>query len=255
MTDTPRLGLPYPADANPADVPTWMRDLALDLDGLVPSDAQGALGSRPAAGTAGRYYTTTNEGARPITYRDDGTAWRKIDFSPRVTAAALPTNPSDGDEVYWQYDATLNPAIAWHMRWNAAISRWEYLGGPPVIARTDFPINNSVVLPAYHDGGPQMNPVPKSGMWGFRFGCWLGVLASGAGTPGNALYRMLAPTPVGPTLQVQGAPGTTTEVSGVHQQLLSKGSQVTFGVSAFSVNWATSYNRWMEYYPIAIQND
>ena len=102
MTDTPRPGLPYPVDANPADVPTWMRDLALDLDGMVPSDAQGAIGSRPAAGTAGRYYTSTNEGAAPITYRDNGAAWRRVG-APVSKVTTLPTNPADGDVVPWNF--------------------------------------------------------------------------------------------------------------------------------------------------------
>ena len=253
MTDTPRLGLPYPTDANPADVPTWMRDLALDLDGLVPTDAQGALGSRPAAGTAGRYYTTTNEGARPITYRDDGTAWRKIDYIPRVTNINLPANPSDGDEVLWQYDAALNPPVAWHMRWNATTSRWEYLGGSPLRMQVDFAITNGVVLPAYHDGGPRWEPCPHSGIWQLRYGAWLAIVT---GPAGYASYSpIVGPAPAGKALELQAANGHASEAYGTSQLQINKGVSLTFGISSFNVSQASAIHRWVEVNPVSIQND
>lgn len=79
MALTTRLSLPYPADADPADVPTWMRNLAVLLDDIVATDAQGPIASRPAAGRRGALYTSTNEGTKPVVYRDDGTAWYRLD--------------------------------------------------------------------------------------------------------------------------------------------------------------------------------
>jgi hypothetical protein len=255
MTDTPRLGLPYPTDANPADVPTWMRDLALDLDGIVPSDAQGALGSRPAAGTAGRYYTTTSEGARPITYRDDGTTWRKIDFVPRIIGLALPTNPSDGDEVFWQYDAAFNPAIAWHMRWNAAISRWEYLGGVPIIYRTPADLSNSgQFYPAFASVGPTW-ALPKSGTWQIRWGGFVGIAGGGAGTMVAMLGVLLGGAVAVQNALVQGVAGTAVETERSQQITGTKGQVLTVALSSFNPCISSSSNRWLEITPIIIQND
>jgi microcystin-dependent protein len=52
-----------------------MQELADRIAAIVAIDQQGPLGSRPAAGTAGNYYTDTATG---ITYRDDGTQWRAL---------------------------------------------------------------------------------------------------------------------------------------------------------------------------------
>jgi hypothetical protein len=255
MTDTPRLGLPYPVDADPADVPTWMRNLALELDGYVPMDMQGAIGSRPAAGVQGRYYTSTNEGAGITTYRDDGTSWRKFNYIPRVTGPNLPASPPDGDEVLWQYDAAFNPAIAWHMRWNAAISRWEYLGGSPIVYRSNAEVSNAgQYYPAYATAGPTW-PLPKSGSWNVRWGGFLGV----AGGPAGALNAFLAVLQGGvlATLnaQVQGVVGTAVEVERSQQLTGTKGQVLTVALSSFNPCISSASSRWIELSPIIIQND
>jgi hypothetical protein len=48
---------------------------------------------------------------------------------------ALPTNPVDGQEIYYTADAT--NGIVWHLRYNAASAsayKWEFLGGAPIRA-------------------------------------------------------------------------------------------------------------------------
>src|SRR4051812_173693 len=52
----------------------------------------------------------------------------------RVTS--LPASPTDGQEVYWQVDAG-PPTVVWHMRRNAALAKWEFLGGPPIAYRQE----------------------------------------------------------------------------------------------------------------------
>jgi len=167
MTDTTRLGLPYPADADPADVPTWMRNLATELDALIPSDAQGAIGSRPATHVRGALYTSTNEGVQPVTYRDDGTAWRRLGYIPYVTT--LPTNPADGDVVIWEYnEGTANPTF-WTMRWDATLNVWEYMGGNPAFLPASTP-TTVIGGNAHTNILPAANPLPNGGAWMFRWG-------------------------------------------------------------------------------------
>jgi hypothetical protein len=255
MPDTARLGLPYPVDADPADVPTWMRNLALDLDGMVPIDMQGAIGSRPTAGVAGRYYTSTNEGVGNTTYRDDGTAWRKFNYIPRVTGPNLPASPPDGDEVYWQFDATLNPPIAWHMRWNATTARWEYLGGVPIIYRSNADTSNAgQYYPAYASVGPVW-PLPKSGTWHMRWGGFLGVAGGPAGALNAFLGVLLGGSLVVTNAGVQGIVGTAIDVERSQQITGTKGQVLTVALSSFNPCISSSAGRWLEMRPIAIQND
>lgn len=54
---------------------------------------------------------------------------------PFVTT--LPTNPVDGQEVYYQVDATAG--IIWHLRYRAASAsayKWEFIGGPPLTVKS-----------------------------------------------------------------------------------------------------------------------
>lgn len=48
---------------------------------------------------------------------------------------ALPSNPVDGQEIYYAADAT--NGVIWHLRYRAASSssyKWEFVGGPPLFA-------------------------------------------------------------------------------------------------------------------------
>jgi hypothetical protein len=56
--------------------------------------------------------------------------------TPILRVTSLPLGPVDGQEVYWQVDAG-PPAVVWHMRYNAATPKWEYLGGPPIVYRME----------------------------------------------------------------------------------------------------------------------
>lgn len=52
---------------------------------------------------------------------------------------ALPTNPVDGQEVYFVADAA--NSIVWHLRYRAATPgsyKWEYVGGPPIYDKDEF---------------------------------------------------------------------------------------------------------------------
>lgn len=48
----------------------------------------------------------------------------------RVTS--LPAGQPDGQEVYFQPDPTNNPGVIWHMRYDSAAAKWDWLGGTPL---------------------------------------------------------------------------------------------------------------------------
>jgi hypothetical protein len=58
---------------------------------------------------------------------------------PRVTT--LPSSPADGEEVYWEVSTAgmvgVLSSTVWHMRRNAALGRWEFLGGSPLTFRME----------------------------------------------------------------------------------------------------------------------
>jgi hypothetical protein len=113
MGQTPRWQIPYP-DANVAnDVPAHMGALAGWLDGLMTTELNGTLASRPAAGKLGRYYVVSGDSAmnNGRWFRDNGTAWVELPamgtmatWAPTVQAASgiVPTlTPNAGS--YAQY--------------------------------------------------------------------------------------------------------------------------------------------------------
>jgi len=116
MSTTTRLGLPYPVDADLADVPIWMRNLALMLDDIMPTDAQGPIASRPASAPRGAHYTSTNEGPVPITYRYDGTQW------VAVNVQEIPP----GAMMFFAHDATAMVYPGWLVADFRPVSRTTY---------------------------------------------------------------------------------------------------------------------------------
>ena len=83
MSLTSRLSWPYPIGSDAADVPNWMLQQATFLDANLAVDGQGTLAARPAAGMRGRFYTTTDEMGGPITYRDQGSVWVRVQTMPK----------------------------------------------------------------------------------------------------------------------------------------------------------------------------
>lgn len=81
MPSTPRLGLPYPALSDIADVPADMGELALQLDTSVPY-GQGPIANRPIStpgspGIQGRVYLATDSTPYVLSV-DHGTGWQNV---------------------------------------------------------------------------------------------------------------------------------------------------------------------------------
>lgn len=45
---------------------------------------------------------------------------------------SLPSSPTDGQEIYYAANAT--NGVIWHFRYRSAASKWEFVGGPPLVA-------------------------------------------------------------------------------------------------------------------------
>jgi hypothetical protein len=127
-TPTARLGLPVPAESDPADVPLDIGKLASALDLAVAVYGQGTSAARPTAGLQGRFYFNTDNGR--LDY-DNGSAW--VPLVPPGYGSTLPTSPADGQEYNYVADAT--NGIVWRLRYNASSAsthKWELLGGSPL---------------------------------------------------------------------------------------------------------------------------
>lgn len=89
MPSTTRLGIPYPALTDAADVPADMHDLASNLDSKTAIFGQGTFATRPVSslaspGVQGRFYFATDTSTL---YYDTGTGW---------SAVTPPTAVADG---------------------------------------------------------------------------------------------------------------------------------------------------------------
>lgn len=104
---TPRYAIPYPQAADANDVPAHLLAMATLLDNKMSTFGTGAIGSRPAAGTSGRFWRDTVTG--DVTY-DDGSAWHSLTGNPVLPIARYetPTNVVCGATpvvVHWNSTA------------------------------------------------------------------------------------------------------------------------------------------------------
>lgn len=114
MATTTRLGLRYPLGTDIDDVPTWMHNLALDLDAIVPPTSHGPVASRPVSsvgvpGIANRLYYATDVDPDTLAdrgnvngqlYRDNGTGWDPIGpFATKVGMGAFYAPAATGNQA------------------------------------------------------------------------------------------------------------------------------------------------------------
>lgn len=137
MGQTTRRDIPFPDDTDEiADGNEAIQTVAEAVDDDVEYQ-EGVVGSRPTStsgspGVAGRIYRskpTSNPGLAQI---DTGTGWENISGPAYVTS--LPSNPIDGQEVYFDRDPS-SARDKWHLRYDSSKSgsyKWEVLGAKPI---------------------------------------------------------------------------------------------------------------------------
>ena len=148
MPTTPVLHLPFPADTDPADVPTDLQELALQIE-AVRNVANGIAGT-DAAGLVSA-----------------------AQIPPIALVTALPASPVDGQEVIL-VDSLTAATYRWRLRYNAGASganKWGYIGGSPAEARVATSETTGTIGSYVNLGtvGPRFT-VPRAGDYAVRFG-------------------------------------------------------------------------------------
>jgi hypothetical protein len=122
--------------------------------------------------------------AGPADYvTDTGAIADRVDLTlGRPVVTSLPSDPIDGQEIYYVADATL-PTL-WHARYHAATRVWHVLGGPPI---TSFAGPTGVAtLNEWIPGAPELT-LPEPGIYEFAFAAKIGPNAA-AGTVGASVW-------------------------------------------------------------------
>ena len=117
--------------------------------------------TRPASPFAGQQIYETDTGYSRVY---DGSLWRQT--SPPPTVASLPSSPVDGDEIVYTANGTLG--VRWHFKYRAASAsayKWEFIGGAPIRAETDYAVWTSWTGYATltHAATPTQITVPLAG--------------------------------------------------------------------------------------------
>lgn len=116
----------------------------------------------------------------------------------------LPASPVDGQSYYYIADAT--NGVVWHMRYRAANTDWEFVGGPPLVA-SDFAARSRATVAhatwTYIDNtnDPRVT-IPVTGDYVIQLSSTLGTLNTGTVAMG---VDNDGTTPI-----YQGATGTST---------------------------------------------
>jgi len=96
--------------------------------------------------------------------------WVTVNPSPALVTS-LPASPVDGQEVFYQADAT--NGIVWHLRYNASSSsayKWEFVGGPSLFAEVATEETTaSTTYVALATAGPTLT-LPRAGDYDVELG-------------------------------------------------------------------------------------
>jgi len=81
-----------------------------------------------------------NSNSNALRFCQNG-AWTGLGSSTPSYVSSLPGSPSNGQEIYYQADAT--NGVIWHLRYNSTSTKWEYLGGGSMTATVSGTLSTS----------------------------------------------------------------------------------------------------------------
>lgn len=133
-----------------------------------------------AAGVAGGYCSISTAGVVVLARGAASDIYLQLSFSTGQTTfpagksiipvvTALPGGPTDGDEIYLQTAAMATAKTMWRLRYRAAITKWEFIGGAPMRSETGGGTTSTSATPAVWTGGPTIT-VPVTGEYEVDFG-------------------------------------------------------------------------------------
>jgi hypothetical protein len=123
------------------------------------------------------YYNSVSNQAKVCV----GGSWAAVGV-PTVTS--LPSNPSDGDEVYYRINRGDGTYGYWHLRYNASTTYWDFLGGPSLYAVASVSHTGS---PGAQTAGSPSVSLPLSGEYDVNYGA-ADVVSDTSGDNGMRVY-------------------------------------------------------------------
>jgi hypothetical protein len=233
MPQTPILALPYPADTDPADVPTDMGELANRVEAV-----RGAINGLAALGTDGKVPSAQ----LPI-----------VGYG-----TTLPASPVDGQEAIL-VDSVTNPSYQWRFRYNASSSsayKWEFVGGARAslgpLPTSGF--NFTSTTPISLTGGPSFT-LPRAGNYEVSAGLFMQnnatvtmpySIEAGINISPERMARMTFVVPNGQTYMG----GTTASLGRVLG--IASGTQAFFEVWATQAIQSQASLAWLSIQPIRV---
>jgi len=209
----------------------------------------------PTCATGALYYNSNSNQFRSC---HNGT-WESLAFAPSYTGT-LPGSPYDGQEVYYQADAT--NGVIWHLRYNsgsASAYKWEYLGGASMsssVATQEATASGSDTDLA--TVGPDVT-LPRAGDYEVTFGDRRIIIPGAAGfSMFTNLYAGVGTPSTGPLCSVDAmTPGGTQNfvVRGSTDCMYTATSASTIlrlkyrSGGGFSTSWS---DRWIKVTPVRI---
>jgi hypothetical protein len=250
MPVTAKYALRYPAPADPADVPTDMGELAVDVEAaLTGTSLVGTYAARPAAtavkaGTV--YYATDALG----TFRSDGTAWTLVaQGAPAITPAQMSaapwSTPYDGMRIRLVADAA--SGAEWELAYRAASGngeKWEFLGGSPLTA---FEATAVGIPPDAHSNFGPVVYTPRAGVYFIEARNTFG---AGGGRTGYLQPNAAGSAAVGPPVYVPMAVDRGTAVFSGGAGFVAAGVQVSTGL--YASGGANSTDRLVSIVPVRL---
>lgn len=140
-----------------------------------------------AAAIPGLLYVASGTVAQPTVnaplYRSDGATFRKVAPGIIPVVKNLPTNPNDGDEIYFLADDT--NGVMWHLRYrkaSASIYKWEFIGGQALQTQANTTVSMGT-LSAFTDFSDALPTIvlPLSGDYDLEYGAELTHTGTGQG--------------------------------------------------------------------------
>ena len=181
----------------------------------------------------------------------------QVAFLPPVSA--LPSNPADGEECFFQSAGMANQGDVWHLRYRAtspSAYKWEYVGGAPI--HDNITTTENYASAATGDlatPGPSVT-LPLAGDFDFAWGARIQMLVIVAGAEGWMHMSVAGGFPLAsaavasmvPTAQFGGGASTTEgRVTGLAAGALCRAKYQTQGGIQFSFG-----QRWMRVRPVRV---
>jgi hypothetical protein len=270
MPTTPTLGLPYPPETNPADVPVDMQALAtavetailarqassekgvangyaaLDATGMIPSAQlpSGVFVPVSALGAANGVATLDSTGKVPAAQLPPGIV--------NVPLASFPPASPTADQIIClvlpaSYDPIGGKPVRWLLSYDATNLCWDFVGGPDLYAEALPSVGTNST--SYVDlGGPSLT-VPRAGSYLIDWGAYMGAGSQGS----NGKISLTAGPGPADAISLVGTGFGGSSNATAREVALSALQAVAFRYAGTNATYTQGFSqRWLHVQPIRI---